>query len=75
MKNLLQDINSDMAEELSECASDIFFMFISQIEGTELYDKYIIEHEIEGTKSTELGSELFYEIEDRVFKVNIPTLK
>jgi hypothetical protein len=75
MKNLLQDINSDMAEELSECASDIFFMFISQIEGTELYDKYIIEHEIEGTKSTELGSELFYEIEDRLFKLNIPTLK
>jgi hypothetical protein len=64
-----------MAEELSECASDIFFMFISQIEGTELYDKYIIEHEIEGTKSTELGSELFYEIEDRLFKLNIPTLK
>ena len=75
MKNLLQDINSDMAEELSECASDIFFMFISQIEGTELYDKYIIEHEIEGTKSTELGSELFYEVEDRLFKLNIPTLK
>ena len=71
MKNL-QDINSDVAEELSECASDIFFMFISQIEGTELYDKYIIEHEIEGTKSTELGSELFYEIEDRLHKMCIP---
>ena len=43
MKNL-QDINSDVAEELTECASDLFFMFVSQFEGTELYDKYIIDH-------------------------------
>ena len=74
MKILLQDINSDMAEELSECASDLYFEFVKQFEGTEMYDKYIIDHGTH-TENTELGSELFYAIEDRLFKLNIPTKK
>ena len=69
MKNIyLQDANSDVAEELRECASDLYFMFVSQFEGTETYDKYIIDLGTH-TKSTELGSELFYAIEDRLHKL------
>jgi len=78
MKNL-QDINSDIAEELRECASDLFFEFMVELEGTELYNKYIIDHgkEYEGynTSSTELGSELFYRIEDRLFKLKLTDVK
>ena len=70
MKNL-QDINSDVAEELTECASDLYFMFVSQFEGTELYDKYIIDHGTH-TESTKLGSELFYAIEDRLHNLSLP---
>jgi len=70
MKNL-QDINSDVAEELTDCASDLYFMFVSQFEGTELYDKYIIDHGTH-TTNTELGSELFYAIEDRLHNMCIP---
>jgi hypothetical protein len=72
MKNLyLQDINSDVAEELRECASDLYFEFVSQFEGTEMYDKYITDHGTH-TESTELGADLFYAIEDRLHRLKIP---
>jgi len=70
MKNL-QDINVGMAEELTECASDLFFLFVSKLEGTELYDKFIVDYGTH-TESTELGSELFYALEDRLHNLNIP---
>ena len=70
MKNL-QDISSDVAEELRECASDLFFELMLELEGNELYDKYIIDHGTH-TTNTELGSELFYAIEDRLHNMCIP---
>jgi len=72
MKNL-QDISSDVAEELRECASDLFFELMLELEGNELYDKYIIDHGTH-TTSTALGQELFYRIEDRLFKLQIPVM-
>ena len=72
MKNL-QDISSDVAEELRECASDLFFELMLELEGNELYDKYIIDHGT-NTTSTALGQELFYRIEDRLFKLQIPVM-
>ena len=72
MKNL-QDISSDVAEELRECASDLFFELMLELEGNELYDKYIIDHGTH-TTSTALGQELLYRIEDRLFKLQIPVM-
>jgi len=54
-----------MDERLSELVSDIFFEFISEIEGSELYDEFIIRHK-DHTESTERASELFYKIEDKI---------
>jgi len=54
-----------MDERLSELVSDIFFEFISEIEGSELYDEFIIGHK-DHTESTERASELFYKIEDKI---------
>ena len=54
-----------MDERLSELVSDIFFDFISEIEGSELYDDFIIRHK-DHTESTERASELFYKIEDKI---------
>lgn len=54
-----------MDERLSELVSDIFFDFISEIEGSELYDEFIIRHK-DHTESTERASELFYKIEDKI---------
>ena len=72
MKNL-QDISSDVAEELRECASDLFFELMLELEGNELYDKYIIDHGTH-TTITAFGQELFYRIEDRLFKLQIPVM-
>tara|TARA_B100000424_G_scaffold197042_1_gene154335 strand:- start:847 stop:1095 length:249 start_codon:yes stop_codon:yes gene_type:complete len=72
MKNL-QDISSDVAEELTECASDLFFEFMLELEGNELYDKYITDHGTH-TTSTALGQELFMRLEDRLFKLQIPVM-
>ncbi len=57
--------NGNMDERLSELVSDIFFDFISEIEGSELYDEFIIRHK-DHTESTERASELFYKIEDKI---------
>jgi len=73
MKNL-QYTNSDIAEELRECASDLFFELMLELEGTELYDKYIIDHGTH-TQSTALGQELFYRIEDRLFKLKLTDIE
>ena len=69
----IQDVNSDVAEELTECASDLFFEFMLELEGDDLYDKYIIDHGTH-TTSTPLGQELFSRIEDRLFKLQIPII-
>tara|TARA_B100001063_G_scaffold245250_1_gene280399 strand:- start:2480 stop:2677 length:198 start_codon:yes stop_codon:yes gene_type:complete len=55
-------------ETINELASDIFFEFISEIEGTELYDKFIIQHQ-DYTENTPRGSELYYRIEDKLCKL------
>jgi hypothetical protein len=55
-----------MDEKIKELVSDIFFDFISEIEGTELYDKFIIRYK-DHTESTERASELYYKIDDRIF--------
>ena len=54
-----------MEETIKELASDIFFEFISEIEETELYNKFIIQHE-DHTENTQRGSELYYRIEDKL---------
>jgi len=55
-----------MDERLKELASDIFFELISEIEASELYDEFIIQHK-DHTESTERASELYYRIEDKIF--------
>ena len=57
-----------MEETIKELASDIFFEFISEIEETELYNKFIIQHK-DYTENTQRGSDLYYRIEDKLEQI------
>lgn len=63
--DIYENKTKTMEETIKELASDVFFEFISEIEETELYNKFIIEHE-DYTENTERGSELYYRIEDKL---------
>ncbi len=54
-------------EKIKDLASDLFFEMMLELEGTEQYDKYIIDHGYY-TESTALAQELFSRIEDNLVK-------
>lgn len=60
-------VNEKVNEKIKELSSDLFFEMMLELEGTEQYDKYIIDHGFY-TESTALGQELFLRIEDNIVK-------
>ena len=67
-EKLNEKIKDDwFVDKIRELSSDLFFEMMLELEGTEQYDKYIIDHG-SYTESTALGQELFSRIEDNIVK-------